>query len=290
MKLPMISRVNEKGVESMNYLASYQSFQHKNELNETVSAFLIRNKYGLNKTDQDVLVLLSRYAVKYPGVAHLKVSTIVEAVKKSIRTVQRSIRKLEHLQIIKRKPFTRKKRGGDGANLYIFLPFNDRGDMAPRHDTTKPTLDSTGDTKIESEPILSLSKDCGLNHTYALPTITHYERFKNHVRSFIADDHSEVANRLYGIYRGQTLRLMKFSIHADKEALFEALSIQAITITFQATKKKKIRNTFGYYDGVLRGLIDKAVFGDAFMDYDVAVQIRIPGEAEYGLKPVGQQK
>ena len=60
---------------------------------------------------------------------------------------------------------------------------------------------------------------------------------------------------------------MKFSIHADKEELFEELSIQAITIRFQ--------NKIGYYDGVLRGLIDKAVFGDAFMDCNVPVDIVI---------------
>lgn len=71
---------------------------------------------------------------------------------------------------------------------------------------------------------------------------------------------------------------MKFSIHTDQEELFEALSIQAITITFQATRNKKVQNKFGYCDGVLRGLIDKEVYGDALMDYDIQVLIEIPNK------------
>ncbi|WP_371812366.1 helix-turn-helix domain-containing protein [Sporosarcina sp. Marseille-Q4063] len=51
--------------------------------------------------------MLSRYAVKYPGIAHLKVETISKTIEKTIRTIQQSIRKLEELKIIERKPFTR---------------------------------------------------------------------------------------------------------------------------------------------------------------------------------------
>lgn len=95
---------------------------------------------------------------------------------------------------------------------------------------------------------------------------TYYVRFKSLLR------HSTKASKLYGIYRAQSARMLKFSIHEDKGALFEALSIQAPTITCQTTKKKNIRNIRGYFDGVHRNLIDKLLFKDSFMDYDVAVE------------------
>lgn len=68
------------------------------------------------------------------------------------------------------------------------------------------------------------------------------------------------------------MQMLKFSIHADKGDLFEQLAIQALRISVQATKQKKVRNLPGYFTGVLRKLIGKALFSDAFLDYDVAVE------------------
>ena len=259
----------------MNYLTNYQPFTNKHELNEAVSAHLTRSKYELNETDRDVLVMLSRYAVKYPGVAHLKISTIAKTLKKSDRTIQRSIRKLEHLLIIERKPFMRQVTGGYGANLYIFLPPNVISNLSPCEEEVKSSTPTVESTNLENEPILSISnKDPYIHNTYEQVPVTHYTRFKNCIQSFKGEDNQPLISRLYGVYRAQVLRLLKFDIYKEKTELFEVLSIQAINITFQATKKKKIRNLFGYYDGVLRGLIDKVVFGDAFMDYDVALEMK----------------
>lgn len=78
------------------------------------------------------------------------------------------------------------------------------------------------------------------------------EHTMHYFKSLMGDEDAIEINKLYGIYRAQT-------------------------ITCQATKKKKIRNPYGYFDGVLRNLIDKTVFENAFMDYDVVVEFRIPG-------------
>lgn len=49
-----------------------------------------------------------------------------------------------------------------------------------------------------------------------------------------------------------------------------------VLVLLSRQKKKKMRNVFGYYDVVLRNLIDKAIFGNVFMEYDVAVEMVIP--------------
>lgn len=105
----------------MNYLANFQPFTNVNELNEAVSSHITRCKIELTDTNQDVLEVLNYHAAKFPGVAHLTLSTIAYSINKSRRTVQRSIRKLEQLKIITRKPAARKS-GAQDANLYIFLP------------------------------------------------------------------------------------------------------------------------------------------------------------------------
>ena len=66
--------------------------------------------------------------------------------------------------------------------------------------------------------------------------------------------------------------MLKFSIHEDKKELFEDLAIQALHVSVQATKQKDIRNLPGYFNGVLRELIDKALFGEIFKEYDVSVE------------------
>src|SRR5690625_629718 len=104
-------------MSNMQYLNDYSPFQSTQELNEAVSEHLSRNKYDLNATDRDVLIMLSQYAVKYHGVAHLKAVTIAKAVKKSTITVRRSLNKLTKLLIIEKRPFFRKISGGNGANI-----------------------------------------------------------------------------------------------------------------------------------------------------------------------------
>jgi hypothetical protein len=94
------------------------------------------------------------------------------------------------------------------------------------------------------------------------------------MKSFLSSTIGEnkLARNFYAVYRNQSLQMLKFSIHEDKGDLFEQLGMQALHISIQTTKHKKVRNLPGYYSGVLRELIDKALFSDAFMDYDVAVE------------------
>jgi hypothetical protein len=67
---------------------------------------------------------------------------------------------------------------------------------------------------------------------------------------------------------------MKLNIHENKGEVFESIALQAISILFQASKKKTIHNLIGYYDGIFRELIDKALFSEAFMDYDVSAEMK----------------
>lgn len=260
----------------MNYLAEFQSFPTKFELNEAISTHLSRCKYKLNETDRDVLLMLSRYSVKYPGAAHLKLATIAESLKKSTRTIRRSVEKLEHLKVINRKSFMREKSGGRGANLYIFLPPNDRTDMSARPEATNTTPASAEVDKMEHEPISSLSKDPCLIKTSSKFEMSYYNQMKNRIESYIGKENDKLVSQVYGMYRACTLPLLKFSIHEDKKSLFEALSLQALQITFQATKNKDVRTKPGYFAQVLRNRIDEVVFENAFKDYDVPVEFSTP--------------
>ncbi|PEZ06084.1 decarboxylase [Bacillus sp. AFS018417] len=106
-------------------MKEYSEFQSKEEFNTYQQQILTRYQAHMNKTDFLVICLLGRYAInekqKTVGVACPLMETIAVKIGKSVRTVRRSIAKLEQLRIIKRV-FTKEryKRGGYSANLYVF--------------------------------------------------------------------------------------------------------------------------------------------------------------------------
>lgn len=243
----------------MNYLAHYQSFTNKQAFNEALALHIDHHQHELNETDRDILLFLSRHAIKYPGVAHMKVATIMKQVPKHTRTIRRSLTKLEQFHILKKQPVLRAKSGGHGANLYIFLPFDQ---------TLKTTF-----TKIEKT-----EEAVVLNRHLEPEPITHYTRFFSLVSSYIGKNDKKTIDKLYGIFSQQASKLMQFSIHEDKGALFEGLALEAVAILFQTMKRKKIHNLFSYYDGIYRELINRELFSDAFLDYEVEVAFLLPHE------------
>ena len=128
-------------------------------------------------------------------------------------------------------------------------------------------------TKPQTEAFLSKAintKDLKRTSPPEILPTTLFGKMKSLLASTIGE--SKLARNFYGVYRHQSMQMLKFSIHEDKGELFEQLAMQALHISMQTTKLKKIQNLPGYYSGVLRELIDKALFNDAFMDYDVPVE------------------
>ena len=56
-----------------------------------------------------------------------------------------------------------------------------------------------------------------------------------------------MAPKLFGVYRQQSTQMLKFSIYADKEELFEQLALQSLQIAVQATEQKTISDIYQEY-------------------------------------------
>ena len=50
---------------------------------------------------------------------------------------------------------------------------------------------------------------------------------------------SKLARNFYGVYRKQSLQMLKFSIHEDKGELFEQLAMQALRIVDSNNETEK---------------------------------------------------
>src|SRR5699024_8314343 len=126
----------------------------------------------------DVIMMLSRYAVKYCGVAHLKVATIAKSIGRSSITIRRILNKIAKLGVIKKTTFMRKISGGNGANIIVFLPSNptnDKAEMIGRCESGNSARanDEEADDADETIKLLS-NKELITNNTYSQGNPTSY--------------------------------------------------------------------------------------------------------------------
>ena len=240
-----------------HYLKDYAYFTNKFDLDKAASEHRAEHFQAMNKTDRAVLDVIRQYSVKY-GAAHLKHDTIANAVGKSNVTVRRAVRKLVSLGIIEKTHYVRPVMNGLGANIYAVLPFGEP--------EVKEVRETKVDEKKSAENICKACSTAKKDAEIAEPT-TYFGRIKAFLASTIGD--AKLARNFFGAYRQLTIPLLKYSIHAHKGEIIEDLGIQALHIATQATKKKKIHNLPGYFSGILRELMNEALFSDAFMDYTV---------------------
>ncbi|MFB5251454.1 helix-turn-helix domain-containing protein [Bacillus mycoides] len=148
-----------------NLMKPYSEFRSKEEFNAYQKQVFKCYQFQLNKTDSLVIHFLGKYAVNEKnetvGVACPLMETIATNIGKSIRTVRRSIAKIEELGIIKRVATKeRYKRGGYSANLYVFLKsaidrMDDRMKMSACESGDCADGCSRNEQKNEGETILS---------------------------------------------------------------------------------------------------------------------------------------
>lgn len=233
----------------MHYLSEYQTFQSKQQLNVAVADHLDAHRHDLTDTVRNVLTVLVRHAVKYPGVAHLKAATIAQAIGMSVKTVRRALNRLQSLGIIEKVQTTRKVTGGQGANIYIV-----QAHVTTREQAGEPVVSSVEPAEITNEPYLSFKLNNVINNTYADAPLSPYVRFKSLVESYVDD--RKLTNKLYGIYLAHT----SFLRGAFNSTDLLNVGLNAIKATFQATKRKALRNIAGYFNGTIDRMLDGLYF------------------------------
>jgi len=235
----------------MQYLNEYKTFDNVDQLNNAIKAHLVEHKFELNETDRQTLTFIARHAVKYPGVAHLKTETIAQAVGKSKRTVQRVIRKLERLGIIERLTFFRKIKGGYGANVYrVISPVSRRANVV---EPCEPT-DEQAENQNETNNLLN-SNNNYKNNTYVK---TFYDQFRELINHTLGNVEKSLIYRLYGVYKAHSTPLLRMNAFNREDV--EMIGWQALKTAIMATKRKKIRNLAGYFNGVLDRMYERLYF------------------------------
>ena len=202
----------KKNSSNLNYLSDYQTFTSVQELNYHVKQHTNQRYNEMNETQRNVLQVLAQYSVKYLGASHLKVETIAGIVGKSRRTVERALKALEELSVIQKLSTIRRVSGGQGANIYVILPYVE-GKMSKRDEDDKPrdSKDCTPIVKKETASNISYPSN------YILETA---KAVKNAIPAVIYDTLSPFFNakdlqRITGvIFRAKTAKV-RLETHKD---------------------------------------------------------------------------
>ncbi|MFB0831038.1 hypothetical protein ACEU2D_15715 [Brevibacillus laterosporus] len=134
-------------------MAKHSHFKSKVQLRESIQDHLISLKEKLAPSTLKVLDVIRKRAMNSSqgtlGVAYLLIDSICKMAKTSRASVERGVRKLEQVGIIKRVT-TARKTGLQGANMFVFLPSNDGVGMKGLDDGKKPTVSSSEADKGKS--------------------------------------------------------------------------------------------------------------------------------------------
>lgn len=244
----------------MHYLSEYQTFQSKNELNEAVSDHLSAHRYELNETVRNVLTVIARYSVKFPGVAHLKAATVANIIGKSEKTVRRSINVLVKLGVVKKVATIRKVSGGKGANILQILPFSsdDQSTVSTRQDAEKPTESNGQTSEITSEPYnsINLLKDTKeRTASVRKPSWIPSEFFG------ILAAHIHSVKEIEGYWRAVFATTYRMDLPKEDR---EAIGIESFMET--KARRHKLRNPIAYFIGVVKRKAKLRYITDLFDD------------------------
>ncbi|WP_333880122.1 helix-turn-helix domain-containing protein [Lysinibacillus capsici] len=130
---------------AFEYLSTYKTFKSVADMDSAVEEHIAAYYYDLTESERAIVFKLASHSLEHPGACHLKAATIAAALEISTKTVYRAISKLESLGIVK-KETTVKSKGGQGASIYIILPYNVPPSMSERGDVEKPC-----ESKVEAQ-------------------------------------------------------------------------------------------------------------------------------------------
>ncbi|HHL0970819.1 cytosolic protein [Bacillus thuringiensis serovar silo] len=270
----------------IDVIASEESFRNLSpfieleELNKTVRAYRDTIRMSIKRTDVKsklitLLEILKRYSCKYVGVSFLCKNRIAEKMEVSYKTVQRLMKKLVDLEMIKQVAMKRKKDMLQTSNAIIIQPIVE--EVANKTQGERPTKCPAIKTKPVSlkQNIKNINKrNSNENSNISEENIkdanfvAHWvpERFISLVNSFYSE--SKTIQELWKVVR-QCNKVTNFStgdkaFTKDQELTIGLKAIKEFVMKIKSGVKMK-KGKFAYFNGIVNNLMDKFYFDHTFM-------------------------
>ncbi|MBG9580781.1 cytosolic protein [Bacillus thuringiensis] len=264
-------------VETYENLATFTTVE---ELNKTVRTYRDTIRMSIKRTDVQaklitLLEMLKRHSCKYIGVSFLCKNTIAEKMDVSYKTVQRLMKKLVDLGMIKQVAMKRKKDMLQTSNAIIIQPIVE--EVSNKTQGESPTKCPTIKTKPVSlkQNIKDINKR-NSNENSNTPEenieqadfVAHWvpERFVSLVHSFYHE--SKTIQELWKVVR-QCNKVTNFStgdkaFTKDQELTIGLKAIKEFVMKIKSGTKMN-KGNFAYFNGIVNNLMDKFYFDGDFM-------------------------
>lgn len=260
------------------------SFIELEELNKTIRTYRDLIKSSVKRTDVQskliaLLEILKRHSCKYIGVSFLCKNRIADMMEVSYKTVQRLMKKLVDLEMIKQVAMKRPKNMLQTSNATIIQPIVE--EMSDKVDTKSPTKCPTIKTTTISlkQNIKDINKR-NSNENSTTPEenikeadfVAHWvpERFVSLVSSFYSE--SKTIQELWKVVR-QCNQVTNFStgdkaFTKDQELTIGLKAIKEFVMKIKSGAKMK-KGKFAYFNGIVNNLMDKYFFDCEFVECNI---------------------
>jgi DNA-binding Lrp family transcriptional regulator len=137
-------------IVSEESLANLATFTDIEDMNKTVRTYRDVIKASVKRSDVQnrliaLLELLKRHSCKNIGVSFMRKNTIAKQMELSYKTIQRLVKKLEHLKMIKQIEMKRQSDMLQTSNAVVILPVEEK--VSYKETTKKPEKCPTKKTK-----------------------------------------------------------------------------------------------------------------------------------------------
>ena len=232
--------------------ASLTSFETVEQLNQTVRQYkdminAMELRQDLKRNLLTVMEYLKRHSCKFFGVSFKGKRKIAADLEMSDKTITRLCKRLEVLGFIKQYAMKRSNDMQQTSNAIVIQP--------AKTENVRQNAVKMSDQKNN----IFLKQNQLLNNTYSAKSVTFYQRFRSLLENMVGQNQS-LTSRLYGVYRAHSTALVKHGAF-DKQDV-ENVAMTALQTAVMRTKKKKIRNLAGFYNGVLNKMLDRFVLED----------------------------
>ncbi|PGA51110.1 cytosolic protein [Bacillus toyonensis] len=267
-------------IASKETFRNLSSFKEVEELNKTIRAYRDSIRMAIKRTDVQtklitLLEILKRHSCKYIGVSFLCKNSIADMMEVSYKTVQRLMKKLVDLKMVKQVAMKRTKDMLQTSNAIIIQPIVE--EVSDKVDTKSPTKCPT--IKTTPSSLKQNRKDINKrnsNENITTPEenikeadfVAHWvpERFISLVSSFYSE--SKIIQELWKVVK-QCNKVTNFStgekaFDTDQELTIGLNAIKEFVMKIKSGAKMK-KGKFAYFNGIVNNLMDKFYFDKEFM-------------------------
>jgi len=274
--------------ERIDILASEESFHNLatfndvEELNKTVRIYRDTIRASVKRTDVQVrltalLEILKRHSCKYVGVSFMCKNKIAEALQISYKTVQRLMKKLGDLGIIKQIPMKRRSDMLQTANAIIINPVEEEvSDKTPAEMTGKCPTNKTNTISLKQNINNKRNRVSQIDNVDK--PVNNSIPQANFVAHWVPENFAKLAGSFYT--KAETIQEFwkvvkqcnRVVNHIAKERAFN--QEQELFIGIRAMKEfvMKVKSgvemkkgQFAYFNGIVNNLMDKFYFDKDFM-------------------------